>query len=130
MILKGYRPALAWSLIILLLTGLPGDVFPEIKTFWDWLSPDKVVHLIMFGTFSFLILLGYSDQYAEGNKQKLVWKAVIVSVLYGILTEILQYYVFIGRSGNIYDALADAIGAVFGWFIFVPVFKKVKSKTA
>jgi len=130
MSLKGYWPSLAWSLIILLLTGLPGDVFPEIKTFWDWLSPDKVVHLFIFGTLSFLILFGYRDQYAEGNKQKLVWTAVIASVLYGILTEILQYYVFIGRSGNLYDALADAIGAVLGWLIFIPVFKKLKSKTA
>jgi VanZ family protein len=130
MVLKGYWPALAWSLIILLLTGLPGNVFPEIKTFWDWLSPDKVVHLIMFGTLSFLILFGYRHQYEGNNKQKLVWAAVLSAIAYGFFTEVLQYYVFIGRSGNIYDALADAIGAVFGWWLFIPVFKKLKSKTA
>ena len=130
MVLKGYWPALAWSLIILLLTGLPGNVFPEIKTFWDWLSPDKVVHLIMFGTLSFLILFGYRHLYAGNNKQKLVWAAVLTTIAYGFLTEVLQYYVFIGRSGNVYDALADAIGAVLGWWLFIPVFKKLKSKTA
>jgi len=129
MILKGYWPALAWSLIILLLVGLPGDVFPEITTFWDWLSPDKVVHLIIFGTLSFLILFGYRHQYSGNNKQKLVWIAVIITILYGALTEILQYYIFIGRSGNLYDALADGIGALMGWWMFAMVFKKLESKT-
>jgi len=128
MILRGYWPALAWSLIILLLTGLPGDFFPEISTFWDWLSPDKVVHLFIFGMLSFLILFGYRQQYSGSNKNKLVWIAIIVTIFYGALTEILQYYVFIGRSGNLYDALADAVGAVTGWWLFVLVFKKLKSK--
>ena len=130
MILKGYWPALAWSLIILLLTGLPGDVFPEIKSFWDWLSPDKVVHLFIFGALSFLILFGYRDKYEKGNRTKLVLTAVIVTILYGFLTELLQRYVFVGRSGNLFDALADAIGALLGWWLFIPVFKKLKSKKA
>ena len=130
MVFRGYWPALAWSLIILLLTGLPGNVFPEIKTFWDWLSPDKVVHLIMFGTLSFLILFGYRHKYSGNNKRKLVWAAVLIAAAYGFLTEVLQYYVFTGRSGNVYDAFADVTGAVLGWWLFIPVFKKLKSKTA
>ncbi len=130
MVLKGYWPALAWSLIILLLTGLPGNFFPEIKSFWEWLSPDKVVHLVMFGTLSFLILLGYREKYEKGNRTKLVLTAVIISILYGILTELLQRYIFVGRSGNLFDALADAVGALLGWWLFIPVFKKLKSKKA
>jgi len=130
MILKGYWPALAWSLIILLLTGLPGDVFPEIKSFWEWLSPDKVVHLFIFGALSFLILFGHRDKYESGNRKKLVLTAVVITILYGILTELLQRYVFIGRSGNVFDALADAIGALLGWWLFIPIFKKLKSKKA
>ena len=130
MVLKGYWPALAWSLIILLLTGLPGDLFPEIKSFWDWLSPDKVVHLLIFSALSFLILLGYRDKYESGNRKRLVLTAVVITILYGILTEVLQRYVFIGRSGNLFDAIADAIGALLGWWLFIPVYKKLKSKSA
>ncbi len=130
MTLKGYWPALAWSLIILLLTGLPGDVFPEIKTFWDWLSPDKVVHLFIFGVLSFLILYGYRHKYTEDNRNKLIFTAVTITILYGILTELLQRYVFIGRSGNVFDALADAIGAFLGWWLFIPIYKKLNSKEA
>ncbi len=130
MILKGYWPALAWSLIILLLTGLPGDVFPEIKSFWEWLSPDKIVHLFIFGALSFLILFGYRNQYESHNRKKLVLTAVVITILYGILTEMLQRYVFVGRSGNVFDALADALGAFLGWWAFIPIFKKLKSKKA
>lgn len=128
MAFKGYWPSLVWSLIILLLTGLPGDVFPEIKSFWEWLSPDKVVHLFIFSVLSFLILFGYRDEYTGNNRKKLVLTAVIVTILYGVLTEVLQRYVFIGRSGNVFDALADAIGALLGWWLFVLVYKKLNSK--
>lgn len=128
--LKGYWPALVWSLIILLLTGLPGNFFPDITSFWDWLSPDKVVHLFIFGTLSFLILFGYRHKYTGDRKKKLVWTSIVITILYGALTELMQYYVvIIHRSGNIYDALADAIGAFTGWFAFVLIFKKLQSKT-
>ena len=116
---------MVWAVIVLLLTGLPGSVFPEIHSFWDWLSPDKLVHLFIFGIFSFLILWGYRAQYFERkNRYLLASIAVIVSALYGLITEILQRYVFIGRSGNVYDFLADTVGALIGWGLFIFLFRK------
>ncbi len=129
MFLKKFWPAISWSILILLLVGLPGDVFPEIKSFWDWLSPDKVVHLFIFGTLSFLILYGFKNDLSGDEKNKYFSIAVIVTSLYGILTEVLQFYVFVGRSGNVFDALADIIGAIFGVILFSPiisVLKKIK----
>ncbi len=118
-------PALLWALIVLLLTGLPGNVFPKITSFWDWLEPDKVVHLFIFGILSFLILWGYRTQYFEGkNRYVLVLSSVIISAFYGLITEVLQKYVFIGRSGNIYDFLADTVGALLGWLFFSWLFRK------
>jgi len=120
---------LVWALLILLLMGLPGDVFPEIVTFWDWLSPDKVVHLFVFGTFSFLILWGFCNGKAVKPSSNAIVTSVLIAALYGVLTEFLQYYVFVGRSGNAYDALADVIGAFLGWFLYKPfmnVLKKMK----
>jgi len=126
MFLKKFWPAIAWSILILLLVGLPGDVFPEIKTFWEWLSPDKIVHLFIFGTLSFLILYGFKNDLHSGEKNKYISIAVIITSLYGILTEVLQFYVFIGRSGNVFDALADIVGAIFGVILFSPVISVLK----
>jgi len=118
-------PALLWAAIVLLLTGLPGNVFPEIKSFWDWLGPDKVVHLFIFGVQSFLILWGFRDGFFAGRDRKLLtWAAVVSSSFYGLLTEVLQRYVFVGRSGNVYDFLADTIGALLGWLLFLWIFRK------
>ncbi len=129
--LKKLWPALLWSVIILLLTGLPGSYFPKVTTFWDWLEPDKAVHLFIFGVLAFLILYGYREQYFISRKRYLFGiAAVIVTALYGLTTEVLQYYVFIGRSGNRFDFFADTVGAFLGWLLFSYLYrKKIKYKT-
>ncbi len=122
-------PAILWALFILILTGTPGELIPTVTTFWDWLKPDKVVHLFTFGVLSFLILFGVLEQYLESqHRYKYVLSAVGISLAYGLLTEVLQTYVFIGRYGSVYDFLADALGAVLGWLAFRMVFeKKIKN---
>ncbi len=129
MFLKRFWPALSWAAVIMLLIGLPGDVFPEIVSFWDWLGPDKIVHLIIFGTLSFLIMLGFRETIYKKGKIKYALISLFITALYGVITELLQYYVFIGRSGNVYDALADIFGAILGVIFYgwgIRLLKKVK----
>jgi len=123
--LKKLWPALVWALIILVLTGIPGTYIPEVKTFWAWLSYDKLVHLFMFGTFSYLLLNGFREQYFN-SRYRLYYVAgfVVLSMAYGLLTEVLQAHVFRGRDGNVYDFLADSAGAILGWVIFRLKYRK------
>ncbi len=129
--LKKLWPALVWALIILVLTGMPGKYIPEVKTFWDWLSYDKLVHLFMFGTFSFLLLNGLREHYFN-SRYRLYYVAgfVILSMAYGLLTEVLQAHVFVGRDGNVYDFLADSVGAILGWLVFRLKYRKRKYSRA
>ncbi|MEJ2595384.1 MAG: VanZ family protein [bacterium] len=122
-------PAVLWAVFILIITGTPGELIPTVTTFWDWLKPDKLVHLFTFGVLSFLILFGVMEQYLESrHRYKYVLSAVGISLAYGLLTEVLQTYVFIGRYGSVYDFLADALGAVLGWLAFRMVYeKKIKN---
>jgi VanZ family protein len=123
--LKKLWPALLWSIIILLLTGLPGNDFPKITTFWNWLEPDKVVHLSIFGVLTFLILFGFRTQYFNSSKRYLFGlSAVIITAIYGLITEVLQFYVFIGRDGNRFDFFADTAGAIVGWVLFIYLYRK------
>ncbi|RLD45581.1 MAG: hypothetical protein DRI88_08585, partial [Bacteroidetes bacterium] len=95
---------LTWALFILILTGIPGDQIPRIPTFLEWLSPDKIAHLIMFGVLSYLILYGNRQQYIKSrNRSYYIVVAVLISAAYGTVTELLQYYVFIGRNANVFD---------------------------
>lgn len=123
--LKKLWPSTFWSIIILILIGLPGSDFPKINNFWGWLEPDKVVHIFIFGVLVFLILFGFRKQYFLSKKK--YWfgiVSVLITSVYGIITEVLQHYVFIGRSASRFDFYADVSGAIIGWACFYWVYRK------
>jgi VanZ family protein len=125
MLIRKLWPSLVWALVILVLTGLPGKYIPEVVGFWDWIGPDKFVHVFIFGTLSFLIFYNLRAQYRASNKRFIIVISIIgVTLAYALLTEILQATVFIGRDGNVYDFLANTVGAFSGWFMFSIVFRK------
>ena len=104
---------------------MPGSYVPHFNNFWEWLSLDKLVHLFIFGVLVFLILFGFREQYFASKKR--YWfgiVSVVITSLYGMITEILQLYVFTGRSGNRFDFYADATGALIGWLVFYVVYRK------
>lgn len=108
---------LLWSLFIMLLTGIPGNYIPKAHGFISLLSPDKLVHIFLFIPFAFFflnfLLLNKTCNYSKS----VVWVALI-GIVYASLTELLQFYVFIGRNGNIYDFIADSAGLFFGILFF------------
>lgn len=72
----------------------------------------------MFGVLSFLLIKAFAEQntvaFLNANPKI---TSIIFSCLYGILVEVLQEYCFIGRQGDKFDAMADALGALLGlWF--------------
>ena len=117
MLFKKLIPSLAWALFILGLCALPGSAIPEL-TFLQWLKPDKIVHLILFGVLSFLLIKAFMEQTSVrllSSYPKII--SILISALYGVLIEVLQEYFFSGRQGDVYDAMADALGALIGlWF--------------
>jgi len=111
--------ASGWALLILVLCGIPGKKIPEL-TFLQWLKPDKVVHLVLFGIQSFLLLRAFrSADGAVWLRQHAVPASLVISIGYGALVEWLQVTVFIDRSGDIRDAAANAAGAVLGAWLFL-----------
>ncbi len=128
MFLKPLLPALLWALFILIICGIPGDQLPRLD-FLDWLRPDKLVHLFIFGLLCYLLISGFLKQDAISFlKSNPKFWAIIFSVVYGVIIEILQEYLFIHRTGDIRDAIADAIGAFIGLWCFNFVMKKRLSR--
>ena len=127
-------PGLLCGIIIMILCGMPGNYIPKVVTFWEWLGPDKIAHLMMFAAFAFSIMLGYRKEYCENDKAyriRLQLITVLISADYGGLTELLQsYQIFKGRFGSIYDFFADVIGCVLGILIFKLVFRKKITKNS
>ncbi len=118
MFLRYHLPTLLWALFIMIVCAIPGERIPKL-TFLEWLKPDKIVHFLVFGILTILILRSFLDAGTlQWNEKNIFFFAVIISSMYGALVEILQYSVFINRSGDIKDALANTIGAVLGWWMY------------
>lgn len=101
----GWWAAVVWGLLILALTLLPVEAVPGSGLLGRY-HLDKVAHAFLFGVF--LILLVRALRGAGRPNTMLV--AVVVTVLYGALTEFLQEWMGAGRHGDPLDLLADIIG--------------------
>ena len=119
-------PGILCGIVILILTGIPGSVFPRVKPV---LGVDKVVHVIMYATFAFLCIWGYRSPYIAKDKArriKALALTVIISIAYGGLTEIIQEHLIPTRTGDWFDFLADGIGTLLGISVFGLIFRKKK----
>ena len=111
-------PGILCGIVILILTGLPGSCFPHVK---PAIGLDKVVHIIMYSAFAFLCLWGYRKQFLSNGiqyRKKAILLAIIISIAYGGLTEIIQENLVPSRTGDWYDFLADSIGTGLGALVF------------
>lgn len=106
-----------WFFVILIITGFPSNYIPKPIGFLSLLSLDKIVHIFLFSPFAYL-LLRFKYQTVEFNKKREYLLTGFYGIIYAFITELLQFYVFIGRSGNIYDFIADIIGVIIGVLIF------------
>jgi VanZ family protein len=113
---KPFLPGLLWTVFIAALTLVPGNYIPRAVTFLDWLGPDKLLHLILFGTYIFLLLEGFSRQSKHPFLRKnRVLISLIVGIVFAFFTETMQKFVIPGRNGNIYDFIADIAGSFLGY---------------
>ncbi|MBC7694623.1 MAG: VanZ family protein [Burkholderiales bacterium] len=122
-IIKAYRFAFIWALFILVVCGINGASFPKIKFDFTF-GADKLAHLILFGVQTWLILIAFLTL----NKKpyiKYAFFAAVISSLFGVLIEILQATVFLNRSFDYADMLANASGAFLCLPLRVLLTKKV-----
>jgi len=98
-----------WTVVILTACFIPGDEVPDIGIF----QVDKLAHIILFGGCAFL--WGMFLVAGREHRRLLLLAAGVVSVVLGILVELVQSTSWVrGRGGDIWDAVADAVGAVAG----------------
>jgi VanZ family protein len=112
---KPFLPGGLWTLLIALLTLLPGDYIPRTINFPDWLSADKILHLLLFGVYLFLLPEGFRKQvWFAKLRRKPVITSLVIGIVFAFFIEVMQMHVIPGRNGNIYDFLADIAGSLLG----------------
>jgi len=103
-------PFLGWLVLVTVLSLMPADA--ENLTMFS--HADKLAHSLFYLGFTFL--LGWCVKLAR-------WKLVLSATLYGILMEILQEWMGWGRIFDMFDILANIIGALIGTIILISVSK-------
>ena len=105
-LLSSRYTAILWTLIIFVLCSYPSDHLPTIEN-----GNDKTLHFIAFAGFSFLWFFHSSKP----------WLIILLAALYGIGIEFWQSILpeSFHRGFDWYDALADSIGGIIGYVIWL-----------
>lgn len=84
---------------------------------------DKIYH---FGAYALLTIIWYNFFYRTSVKFKILASALI-SIIYGIVVEVLQGTLTSYRTEDIADVVANSIGVIFG-VVFILLYSKIKLK--
>lgn len=110
--------SLVWATIILILCGLPGDEVNKVK-FIDIPYLDKFVHLSLYLVFTLLLISDINSKRKNYDiSVKKIAIAAFIAIVYGIVIEILQKYLFVNRGAEIWDFVANTIGVVIAIFCY------------
>ena len=98
------------SIIIVSLVPIPNLFLPK----FNLLQPDKLFHFIAY----FVMFLGWKESKIF-KKDRFYLKCLLIVFLVGLFTEILQGTRFIKRYFELADLLANSLGILFSYLIFV-----------
>jgi VanZ family protein len=103
--------AIAWTLIVLVLLSLPGNLLPDEAAF-RIPNLDKLVHICLFGGFVFLWgLYVNSKKFKPKKNLQIFFILFIIASLLGIGMEYVQKYFIPFREFELGDIIADLIGS-------------------
>jgi hypothetical protein len=119
---------LCWAAIVIGMHGIPGYMI-RYQEPWDLLKLDKLAHMGLFGMQFLLTAIALRKQPAyslPSKKNQLI--ALVFSLSLGAVLESLQGQLFIDRSTDPIDFVADCIGVMLAWlfyrFIWIRFFQK------
>jgi aminopeptidase YwaD len=117
MFFKNTYPAFLWAAVILALTLSPAPELPQVK----WITiphADKIVHAVLFGVLYILLMRGLMKQRAPDVYSRYVLWTIVIVILYGAATEILQAILPTGRDADVMDWLADCAGTGLAFILY------------
>jgi VanZ family protein len=124
-LIKQYWAAIIWALFILFATIANTQTLDKLELS-ELFKHDKIIHLILFGTQTWLLVYGRTQSIYKSYKNVVIVCAVISS-FYGLLTEVLQGVLTSSRTFDYYDWAADSVGCLLVVVLKLTI-KKVESR--
>jgi VanZ family protein len=114
---------LCWLALIFLLSCMPGKEFSQMQPFSGL---DKIIHFYLYFQLSLLLIIGFKKQYSYPLlRYNSVKTALLFSLFYGVFMELLQGFIFMERSIELTDIIANIAGSFWGVFIFFIIYYKI-----
>ncbi len=117
-----YLPLIVYWIVLFTATSIPEESVPSFGV------GDKVNHFSAYFILSILLYLTLSFQeksvFVRSNA---VLLTALIILLYGVLDELHQMFIP-GRSAELLDWLADAVGAICGILVISLLLKKFKKE--
>ncbi len=107
--------AILWTILIIIGCSLPGSDIPKLNLIEHF---DKLVHFTFFFAFFILWYLYFH------HKKHIIISLILISASFGFLIEWYQLHFVAGRSFDVWDGIADTIGAIFGALFILLFIKK------
>ncbi|MDE3057528.1 MAG: VanZ family protein [Bacteroidota bacterium] len=115
-------PAILWAAAIFIESAIPGRKIPPLPHGFD-----KVVHVSLYFIFCWLAHRALKFQNVEWLSRISLFLAVVGTALYGFSDEYHQIFVP-GRTADVYDLLADVLGASAYLLILAVAEKRKRGK--
>lgn len=103
-----------WALVIAFLTLIPGEEIPQ----FGFKNMDKVIHLLEFFAFGFLMLDAFLKLHLDVNIGVLLIFTIVLGSAYAGMGEWVQTFIP-GRMPDKYDLLSDLLGLNLGAFMYL-----------
>jgi len=112
-IIQSRWTAIGWTIVIFLLMIMPPGNIPS-KGLFGIPHLDKLVHCFLFGGLVWLWYFSLNKDPKSQPPAASLKKVFLFSAIYGISMEFVQYF-FTARSFDIWDIVADILGAGMAW---------------
>ena len=117
--LKNHLPWIAWGSFIIALVSIPGEELPEISESVDYFQPDKLVHVLLFTVFVFLLQRGFDQLYFNRSyTENFYFYTLLAGIVMSGATEIFQHFCIPGRNATLKDFLFNTLGCLLGWVVY------------
>lgn len=121
--IQTYKWTLLWALFILFACGAQPGTLAKLRL-EDLFGYDKPIHAFLFGMQAWLGIKA-SLTHRTTSVKKMVTQWCLAAAVYGALIELMQKFVFVGRSYDYFDMLANTLGCVIVYFIATKKFNHV-----
>ena len=114
-VVRRYIYIVVWTIIIIVFSLLPKNTLePEgIKLFK---GADKVLHFLMYALLMFFWVYAAMEIPRE-RRNRFLYSGLAFGIILGIVMEILQKYMNLGRSFDAFDIMANIAGTLFIFLI-------------